>query len=250
MKFYVATNADYKLFLRGRPRFLGAGVSASSFTLFPGVEVSPLLDFVPGFDVASFFSVLTLFVPALMVEEGSRSDLPALGVPTVVLSRFASSPDDFWLAFLVGGSSLLATDANFLFFFIVPESPVGVVGRLLDLEAEEFPLVSPFSAAAAEAAILCRIRADDGCVVSVLDTVFDGVTAVVVDEFARGRGASVEDVPDSCCCSELEPSFAADGTGCEINGGGKAAGGFARDTLSQLVENHLESAGTRRLLLI
>lgn len=111
-----------------------------------------------------------------MVEEGSRS----------VLSRFASSPDDFWLAFLVASSSLLVADANFLFFFMFHESSIGVVGRLLDLEAEEFPLVSLFSAAAAEAAMRCRIRADDGCVVSVLDAVFDGVTVSVLDGLAGG----------------------------------------------------------------
>ncbi len=237
----MATNfvqITYKLFLRGRPRFLGAGVSASSFAaLFPGVAVSLLLDFVPGVEAISFFSALALL--------GSRSDLLPFGVPAEVFCRFASSP-----AFLEGGSSVLAADPNFLFFFILPDSPIGVVGRLLDLRVEEFPLVSLFPAASAEAAMRCRIRADDGCGVSVLDAVFDGVVVAVFDGLAGDWDASFADVPDSCCCSEIDESFAADSTGCEINGGGNAAGGFVRDTLSQLVENHLESAGTRRLLLI
>lgn len=161
----MATNfvqVIYRLFLRGRPRFLGAGVSTSSFAaLFPGVAVSLLLDFEPGVGAASFFSAFALL--------GSRSDLLPFGVPAAVFCRFTSSPEDFWLAFLVGGSSLLVADANFLFFFVLPESSIGVVGRLLDLGA----LVSPFSVASAEAAMRCRIRADDGCVVSVLDAVFN-----------------------------------------------------------------------------
>ena len=127
-------------------------------------------------EAASFFSALTLFGPALVVEEGSRS----------VLSRFASSPDDFWLAFFVVSSSLLVADANFLFFFMFPESSIGVVDRLLELDSEEFPLVSFFSAAAAEAAMRCRIRADDGCDVSVLDAVFDGVAVAVLEGLAGG----------------------------------------------------------------
>ena len=68
----------------------------------------------------------------------------------------------------------------------------------------------------------------------------------VLDGLAEFWGVSFADVPDS----EIDVNFAVDSAGCAINGGGKAAGGFVRDTLSQLVENHLESAGTRRLLLI
>ena len=198
------------------------------------MAVSLLLDFVPGVEAASFFSAFALL--------GSRSDLLPFGVPAAVFCRFTSSPEDFWLAFFVGGSSLLVADANFLFFFVLPESSIGVVGRLLDLGA----LVSPFSAASAEAAMRCRIRADDGCVVSVLDAVFNGVVVGVLDELAGVWDDSFADVPDSA----IDVSFSVDSAGCETNGGGKAAGGFARDTLSQLVENHLESAGTRRLLLI
>ena len=113
--------------------------------------------------------------------EASRSDLDPLVVPAevaavfvvvlAVLSRFViSSLVDFWLAFLEGGSSLIIVVIVFLFFLLLPESPIKVAGRLLNFGVEEVPLVSPFSTllvtvlefAAAEAAMRCLIRADDG----------------------------------------------------------------------------------------
>jgi len=135
-------------------------------------------------DAASFFSDLAFLVPPFVLET-SRSILDPLVVPAIgvavfvalaVLDRFVSSLDDFWFAFLKGGSSLVVVVVVvFLFFFVLPESalrppPVGEAGRLLDFGVEEVPLVSPFSAllvielevAAAEAARRCLILVDDG----------------------------------------------------------------------------------------
>jgi len=72
----------------------------------------------------------------------------------------------------------------------------------------------------------------------------------VFETLSSGCGAIFEGV-SAFCCSGIDVSFATDNTGCDIKGGGKvAAGGFVRETLLQLVENHLESTGTRRLLVV
>ena len=68
--------------------------------------------------------------------------------------------------------------------------------------------------------------------------------------FGRGWGAALSEVscPDTCCsgidgnCSVVEKI-------CGNAGGGNDRGGFVREILLQLVENHLESTGRRRLLV-
>jgi hypothetical protein len=207
-----------------------------------------------------------------------------LGVPVVVpvapavFGRFvvSSLDDDFGVVFLEGGSSLLlaVVVAAFLLFLVaLPEStflslePIGVAGRLFAFEVvEEAPLASAFSAlrvagfdvvAAEAAAVRCLILADDDDWLVVV-SVEDSVAAVAAALFVGLEGcccwgaAAFMDFPACCCCccSGIDGSFAADNTDCDIKGGGNGAGGFMRETLPQLVENHLESTGTRRLLVI
>ena len=75
------------------------------------------------------------------------------------------------------------------------------------------------------------------------------VAAALVVGLERARGDAFKGVA-ACCCSGIDCNFSFDGLDCGIKGGGNGTGGFVRETLLQLVENHLESVGTRRLLLV
>jgi len=236
---------------------------------FAGVEASDLLDLVPEAEAPSFFSDFALLGPPLVVEASLSDFCPLAAVPDAVgvvgrevfvadlgPRNFISSPDDFWFARFEGGSSPVDVVAAFLFFFEVPGSVFGVVGRLLAFGVEEATPASAFSALrvteldvdAAEATVRCRILADDCGFVSVVDS-GAGLVAALVVGLEGGFGIASSDA-SAFCCSGIDCSFAADITACDINGGGNGVGGFVRETLPQLVENHLASAGTRRVLLV
>lgn len=152
---------------------------STSFSRFPGMADSALMDLLPEEDEPSLLSDFVLFDPPFVVN-GMLSDFSPFVCPAIVTAvlvasgAFGSLPGYFGLLFLKGGSSMISVVVAFLFFFVIPESIfllllIGVSGPLVGLEIEEVVLRSVFSAllavafevVAGDEAPRCLILEDD-----------------------------------------------------------------------------------------